>query len=70
MKRLLLLGATSLLFALNSSGTPSTENNVIKVETSCGEETWLFIEKGTEIDQVLEDVKAIEELLCGEDKVQ
>ncbi len=29
-------------------------------------ETWLFIEKGTETEQVLEDVLAIEEFLCDE----
>ncbi len=29
-------------------------------------ETWLFIEKGTEPEQVLEDVLAIEEFLCDE----
>lgn len=66
MRRFFLLGATSLMFALSSNGAPSTENNVIKVTTSCGEETWLFIEKGTEPEQVLEDVLAIEEFLCDE----
>lgn len=64
MKKMLLIGATSLLFAFTSSGA-SSMGNTIKVRTSCGEETWLYESSGTDMGQVLEDIEAIEEFLCG-----
>ncbi|WP_298630915.1 hypothetical protein [uncultured Porphyromonas sp.] len=69
MKKLLLFGASSLLFAFTSSGA-SSMGNTIKVTTSCGEETWLYEYPGTDMGQVMEDIQAIEEFLCGGNQVE
>lgn len=65
MKKLLLIGASSLLFALTSSGA-SSMGNTIKVTTSCGEETWLYEDPDTDMEQIIQDVQAIEEYFCGD----
>lgn len=66
MKRSLLIGVSSFLLTVLTCGASSSDGNTIKVRTSCGEETWLYVPKGTSTKQLMEYLKLIENDLCGE----